>query len=286
VGRLLAALLLSALAPQQVDLTVPNPRVPGDVDRTGGQNYGPPRVADLESLDVSPETYHRRNVITVGILEPLTGEYFTLRDGSPRVLVIPGFEVTSHDLGPLAGRRVEIRGVFRRIRPKEYTAQGVDWDLLEDPTLPVLPAPDFKLPRNSITVLGVADRSSHDSSRSPGAEGVSAADILEDPGAYADKKVRLVGRFRGRNLFEDLPARSQQQRSDWVLLQDEGAFWVTGKAPRGKGWTLDLDYRGDSVRFLAVEGKAEVVNGVLYLRASRVELAKDPKAENADAGPP
>jgi hypothetical protein len=61
---------------------------------------------------------------------------------------------------------------------------------------------------------------------------------------------------------------------------------VTGKAPRGKGWALDPDYRGDAVRFLAVEGKPEVVNGVLYLRASKVELAKDPAAETADAGPP
>jgi hypothetical protein len=159
-------------------------------------------------------------------------------------------------------------------------------DLLENPTLPVLPAPDFSLPRNSITVLAVADRSSHDTSRKPGLHGPSARDLVEDPQAYAGKKVRLVGQFRGRNLFTDLPAGSERQRSDWVLKDAEAAFWVTGKAPRGKGWALDPDYRGDAVRFLAVEGKPEVVNGVLYLRASKVELAKDPAAETADAGPP
>jgi hypothetical protein len=68
-----------------------------------------------------------------------------------------------------------------------------------------------------------------------------------------------------------------------VLKEGDAAVWVTGKAPKGKGWSLDPAYKGDTVRWLAVEGKVEVVNGVAYLRASKVILARDPRAEAAES---
>jgi hypothetical protein len=70
-----------------------------------------------------------------------------------------------------------------------------------------------------------------------------------------------------------------------VVKDGETALSVTGKAARGKGWALDPDYKGDAVRWVEVVGKAEVANGIVYLRASKVALATPPGMETADAEP-
>ena len=290
-GRVLAAVFCALVATaarpgsQDVTITVPTPYAPGHEGRHGDNEYGQPRVVDLDHIDFHPESYQRAHVIVVGTLEPLGfGEYLTLRDGGPPLLVIPGHEVTLGDLSPLIGRRVEIRGIVRRIRKKEYL-RGVDLDLIEDPGLPALPEIDPKLPRNSITVLGLSDRGESSRRTSVSPASVIVRDVLEDPAEHVGKKVRLVGQFRGRNLFGDLPAASQRSRDDWVLKDGDTALWITGKEARGKGWALDPAYQGDTVRFVAVEGKLEVVNGVVYLRASKVTLAAKPEAPADDESP-
>lgn len=111
-------------------------------------------------------------------------------------------------------------------------------------------------------------------------------EIRENPSEHLNKKVRIVGQFRGSNLFSDLPASSRRERSDWVLKDGDAALWVTGKEPRGKGWALDPAYQGDTTRFVAVEGKPEVVNGIVYLRASKVSLAAPPAPKTDDEESP
>lgn len=93
----------------------------------------------------------------------------------------------------------------------------------------------------------------------------------------ADKRtVRARGQFRGRNLFGDLPAHSRRGSSDWVIADQGVALWVTGKAPKGEGWSLDLDARSESVRWVEVEGEVAARDGVVYLKASRVALVGGP----------
>jgi hypothetical protein len=151
-------------------------------------------------------------VITLGTLDLLEPhQYWTLRDGSATVLILPA-QGMGADLDPLVGYRVEVRGIMRRIRPKEYL-NGVDADLVEDPSLPVLPEPRFGWPRNSITVLSFAERGERGDG-SGKAAGALVRDVLEEPARYAGKTVRLRGQFRGRNLFGDLPAASQRDRAD------------------------------------------------------------------------
>ena len=48
--------------------------------------------------------------------------------------------------------------------------------------------------------------------------------------------------------------------------------WVTGKAPKGKGFALDLERRSDAAYRLEVEGRTEVRDGLVYLRAREVRL--------------
>lgn len=279
----LLAAALSALQPQ-VHVGVPDPTVP----QGAAAQYGEPVQQELASIAFSPERYtnQRAHVITKGQLDLLEPpERFVLREGGARVLLILGHGMDGQDLLRLAGR-VEIRGIVRTLRPKEYV-QGVDVDLVEDPALPVLPEPRSELPRVSITVLGFTDANEPGASERAEDE-VTIGRIVADAERYSGTKTRLVGRFRGRNLYADLPKGSERDASDWVLLDgesDQSAVWVCGKPPRGKGWSLDPGYKGDTNRWLEVHGRIEVVDGIVYVRASKVALAKGPAQADQDATP-
>ena len=219
-------------------------------------------------------------MITIGRLDLLQpGQYWTLRDGPASVLLLAGFGVTSSDLDALSGTRVEIRGIVRRLKKKEYV-HGVDTDLIDDPSLTVLPEPRMDWPRVSITVLAAADRGDRGTDKAAPA-GALTRDILANPTEHLGKTVRILGQFRGSNLFGDLPTGSRRDNADWVLKDGNLALWVTGKPPRGKGWALDPTYKGDTVRWLEVAGKAEVTGGIVYLRASKVVLAAKPNEVDA-----
>jgi len=101
---------------------------------------------------------------------------------------------------------------------------------------------------------------------------VSLESLVRRPDRYLKRTIAVRGLFRGRNLFGDMPPDSQKSRSDWVLR--DGAFfvWVTGKAPKGKGFALDLSRRSDAAYRLEVEGQTEVRDGLVYLRAREVRL--------------
>lgn len=270
------------LAPQgayaQVTITAPGAIPPGVVGRPSEANYGPPRIADLGSIAFG-DGYQRAHVITEGEVGPFQhGQYWMLRSGGAMVLLIPARDFDATELERASeSRRTEIRGIVRLIRNKEYI-RGVDIDLLEDPLLPPMPPPDASGPRVSITVFAIRDRSSTEGLRFQETGGISRR-ILDEPSTYTGKTTRILGQFRGRNLFNDLPAGSARGKDDWVLKEGDVALWVTGKMPRGPGWKLDLDYKGDSKNWLEVEGKPEVLNGVVYLRASRVLMSKAPGKE-------
>lgn len=278
--RLAAALpLLALVAPQLIPRPDPSGRAP-DPGQSGIGQYGDPQPVELASIAGDAGAYQRQNVRVRGMVDVIqVHRIYTLRDGGFQVLLIPTGTIV--DFERLIGFRIEVTGVVRQLREKQYVGHPpVDLDLIEDPGLPVLPAPDLSLPRVSLTVLSLTDLTPLDKHAAP-AE--LAKNIAADPERYAGKKVTVVGQFRGRNLFGDLPTTSQRDPSDWVLKDGESAIWVTGKSPRGKGWALDPAYKADSSKWLQVVGKAEVANGIVYLRASQVVLASAPKPLEADA---
>ena len=91
-----------------------------------------------------------------------------------------------------------------------------------------------------------------------------------DPGKNDGKTVRVFGQFRGRNLFGDLPSRSQASSDDWVIKDDLFAVWVSGKKSKGSGWALDASLKRDTGKWMEVVGRVETRNGVVYIRASEV----------------
>jgi hypothetical protein len=272
--RLLAAFALAASAAQ-----LPGPAV--STPRAQGSGRGQPQGATLAGLALAADACEGDHVIVKGrvdLLEP--GRYWLLVDGTARALLLAAEGLDPRDFDRMIGAWVEVRGICRPIRPKEYV-KGEDVDRIKYPDLPVLPAPSPERPEVSITVFTLTEMRGSER-EGAGPQAAILRTVLNDPPAFVGVSVRLVGLFRGRNLFGDLPADSQRSASDWVLKEGDNALWVIGKAPKGKGWSLDPAYKGDTVRWLAVEGKVEVVNGVAYLRASKVALTRDPRTEEVE----
>jgi hypothetical protein len=265
----------------------PSPPVdPRRIHLGSSSEYGEPVFAELTSIAFGPEVHQRQHVRTRGRLEPLDEHrYYLLTDGTARVLVL-FVDAAASDADKFVGHDLDVNGVVRMIRPKEYIA-GVDRDLVEDPTLPVLPAPRSDRPKVSLTVLGMSAREGA-SGRARGAGRSGAAELLANPPAAGQKAppVVILGLFRGRNLFGELPESSRRKPSDWVLKDGATAFWVTGKEPKGQGWSLDPGYRGDTARWLEVEGRPEVAGGILYLQATKLRLVKPPPVDTGDEPPP
>jgi hypothetical protein len=93
---------------------------------------------------------------------------------------------------------------------------------------------------------------------------------------YEGEVVRVVGRFRGRNLYGDLPGRSQRGTSDWVIKSERAAVWVTGHKPGGEGWGLNIETPGNG-EWLEVVGRPRVRDGVAYVQAMKVALVAAPR---------
>jgi hypothetical protein len=112
--------------------------------------------------------------------------------------------------------------------------------------------------------------------------------LTVEPWKYTDRPLTVSGSFRGRNLFGDLPDAPGKSRYDFVLRGAEGAIWVTGLRPRGKGFDLDIDRRVDSGRWLEVTGTLVHERGLVRIEATRVALGQAPTTKvaiEAEAAP-
>jgi hypothetical protein len=238
-----------------------------------GGRYGDPEQASVEAISRRPEHYQLRMVRTQGSFEEgLDRGDYRLREAGQELLLLP--VVAGSEVELLLGRRVEVVGVVRRIRPKEYRPDGRDMDTIEDPYLPVLPAPDIRLPRLSLSFLSIFDATPFTRRAGEGGGGALRA-LLGDP-SMRGRSVRVVGQFRGANLFGDLPDLPGRDSDAFVLKEGDAAVWVIGKAPKGKGFHLDPRLRGDSRFWLEVEGRLEPCAGQSCLRGRRVGLTVAP----------
>jgi len=112
-----------------------------------------------------------------------------------------------------------------------------------------------------------------------GAAGSSLEPLVRYPKGAEGRVVTVSGTFRGSNLFEDLPPESRRRSDDWVLKDGPFSIWVSGKPPRGKGWSLDPQSRSDCTWRIEATGKVESVGGILYLRPSQLLLKARAKPE-------
>ncbi|HEX9369052.1 MAG TPA: Ig-like domain-containing protein [Vicinamibacterales bacterium] len=97
------------------------------------------------------------------------------------------------------------------------------------------------------------------------------------PERYVGKGVTITGRFRGANLFADLPqGAGTKGRWDFVLQSADAAIWVSGVRPRGKGFDLDITARVDTGHWLKVAGTLRRDGPLPWIEATSIAEATAP----------
>ena len=112
--------------------------------------------------------------------------------------------------------------------------------------------------------------------------------VALEPWKYDGQSISLTGQFGGRNLFGDVPAAPARDKYDFVLRTTEGAVWVTGMRPKGKGFDLNVDARVDTSRWLQVSGVVKNDRGLVMIEAKTMATANAPAARPVvvEAPPP
>ena len=110
--------------------------------------------------------------------------------------------------------------------------------------------------------------------------------IALTPDSYEGREVRVIGRFKGRNLYGEVPQALGKGKWDFVLQSADGVLWVTGVRPRGKGFDLDPGARVDTGRWLEIKGVVERVGNLVYINATTVQEAAAPSETVAEVEMP
>jgi hypothetical protein len=233
--------------------------------------YGTPVDVSLSDLVQNPMAYSNRAVRTTGRLEMSPSiqnrrTYMLADSAVDTALLQPVPEIGAEfesDAMQFLGRQTQITGLVQELSGS-----------LGDPTQPRIGITFWQFmgpPEEVKGPLKFVD--------------VSLESLVSRPGREDGKTVRVVGKFRGRNLYGDLPARSERASGDWVIKDDLYAVWVSGRKPKGSGWELDANLKRDTGKWIEVIGRPETRNGVTYVRAAQVRIT-DPPRPTADAAPP
>jgi hypothetical protein len=229
--------------------------------------YGPTIDVSVDSLIDMPEQYNGRAVRTRGTFELiLTGrrQSYGYRGTFGKYLyVLPRQEIAGtfeEQARRWSGREVEVSGSVE-VGQNPDTGQSMVylyiWGYLGPPD------EKAKRPVSSTTTL---------------------EDLVTKPEKFDGKTVSVRGQFRGENLFGDLPSASRERSSDWVLKDDVFSVWVTGKKPKGSGWSLDASLKRDTGKWLEVVGRVRARSRAVTIEAFEVLLSK-PAAERVAAAP-
>jgi len=94
-----------------------------------------------------------------------------------------------------------------------------------------------------------------------GREELTIADIISEPAEYEGKTVTVSGEYRGWEAGHGSPPVT---RSDWVVKDNTGSIYVTGKVSPG------LDPYDDRGKQITVSGIVRVKDGQAYIEAETV----------------
>ena len=218
--------------------------------------YGPPTEIGVAAVLQAPAAYFGKAVRLRGRLEAAAGSTaYRLVDGDRSLAVVPEVELASFvqsqvGVGAWKDQTVELVGLFRRGEESVAGPSGLVvsfWDC----------------------------RASNVEAAPTEGQRTTLAALFADPAASVGETVRVVGKFRGRNLFGDLPQESMRFGGDWVIKDDRYALWVIGK-PAGAGFELDPRVPRDTSAWLEVVAKPVVHSGRLLLRARSIALVPPP----------
>ena len=235
--------------------------------------YGPVRDVSLDDLSFNGETYSGRAVRVKGRLgiQGLSGMVWELGEAGTRVTIAPIRQGMGEDqLRDLSGQTIEVTGLFTMTSGQSSANTGALQGTMGVIQFWSWAGPPEKLGKDAKVA-------------------VTTLELLATRAGKMDGQlVRVVGKFRGRNLFGDLPAKSMRRVDDWVIKDSLFAVWVSNKKPKGDGFELDPSIRRDSSRWVEVIGRPSTRNGVVVIDAAQVALTQPPtpKAEAAPPPPP
>jgi hypothetical protein len=230
--------------------------------------YGPIRDVSLSDLGFGVESYNNKGIRVRGRvgLQNIQGTSFELSDNGVRVTIIPMRRGMNEDqLTNLGGQMVEVTGLFTAAAGGAGSADQISG------TVGYIQFWSWSGPPEKI-------------GKEKGAI-ISLEQLVGRSGKMDGQLVRVVGKFRGRNLFGDLPARSMRTVNDWVIKDSLFAVWVTNKKPKGDGFELDPSIRRDTNRWIEIIGRPTTKAGVVVIDALQVTLTQPPTPK-ADAAPP
>jgi Bacterial Ig-like domain len=223
------------------------------------------RLTTIDALKQYPGFFHLQSVLLRGEIDDATPRLQLKADEQAiRVFLEEG----------VASKRgaVEVRGVLidvGRLEPGDPRVSG----FADGRDADRWPRPGEELFVRVSTVAEVP----------PAATMATVRAIALEPWKFDTQKVTVIGNFRGRNLFGDLPGAPGKSRYDFVLRGVEGAIWVTNLRPRGSGFELDVNRRLDSDRWIEVTGTIVRERGLVSIDATRLTIAKAPQTTEAPA---
>ena len=238
--------------------------------------FGHPRSA------VHAQTASRR-LTTIDALRRFSGyfhlQYVILRgefaENGTRVVLRGGdseMQVMLNDAGA-AGGPVEVRAQLIDVGRLTATDPRLSrYENRPDPEHWPMPGEELVL---SVTNVAQAEPPATPSIRS----------LALEPWRYDGGSVTVTGQFAGRNLFGDLPTAPAKSKYDFVLRGAEGAIWVTGLRPKGKGFDLNVDARVDTNHWLQVTGAIKRERGLVMLQARTISAASAPTTKAVTEAP-
>jgi hypothetical protein len=239
------------------------------VSTIGDAQVGPRRLTTIDALRQFPGYFHLQNVL-------LRGEF---TEAERRILLKADENELSVQLAD---------GVTTLTGTVEVRGQLIDLGRLEPGDPRVGPSAEgrdasrWPRPGEEVFLRVTAVTSA------PAAAGsVSVRALALEPWKFTGQTVTVTGNFRGRNLFGDLPDAPNKGRYDFVIRNTEGAVWVTGVRPRGRGFDLDVDRRMDSNRWIEVTGTVVHDRGLVRIEGTRIAAITAPTDAPAvtEAGP-
>ena len=223
------------------------------------------RLTTIDALKQYPGFYHLQNVLVRGEIDDATQKLQLKADEHVIRIVLDEGVATKKGL-------VEVRGVLidvGKLEPGDPRvgsfAEGRDADRW--------PRPGEEL---FVRVSAIAEVP-------PSATTATVRAIALEPWKFDAQKITVLGNFRGRNLFGDLPGAPGKSRYDFVIRGVEGAVWVTNLRPRGNGFELDINRRVDTDRWIEVTGTIVRDRGLVSIDATALKLAKAPQETEAPA---
>jgi hypothetical protein len=232
-----------------------------------------PAATTLEALTAFPNFYHQKQVTVRGELAATADQVRLVPAGG----IGRGVEILLRGGGAASGP-TEVRGVFLDVG--RVSADNRPEDLVEF----VRARLGDRWPADGELLL---IRAASAMPPAPPSPTPSLRQLSLDPGRYDGQAMSVKGQFSGRNLFGDLPQAPRISRTDFVIRNAGGAVWVTGVAPRGKGWQLDPDSKLDTEQWLQVEGTVRHGGGLVWLQAKSVtETQADDAEKDVEPAPP